>query len=115
MRYYFASIFFMLSALVGPNPMPSIISFINEDMEYLIAFYKHRHQNPEISLMEENTAKELAEEIKKLGFEVTENFGGHGIVGILKNGDGPLILYRTDMDALPMPEKQGFLMPVKKR
>jgi hippurate hydrolase len=68
-------------------------------------FYKHTHQNPEISLQEERTAKSLASELRKVGFEVTEGVGGYGIVGILKNGEGPTILYRTDMDALPMYEK----------
>ncbi|MDH5599338.1 MAG: amidohydrolase, partial [Cyclobacteriaceae bacterium] len=47
----------------------------------------------------------LAEELRKIGFDVTENFGGYGIVGVFKNGNGPTILYRTDMDALPMAEK----------
>ena len=46
--------------------------------------------------------------IRKVGFDVEENFGGYGIVGILKNGEGPTILYRTDMDALPMEEKTGL-------
>ncbi len=61
--------------------------------------------NPEISLQEKETAKALADELKKIGFSVTENFGGYGIVGVFKNGNGPTILYRTDMDALPMYEK----------
>lgn len=78
---------------------------IERDLPYLLEFYKARHQHPEISLQEEETAKALAKELRQLGFEVTENFGGHGIVGILKNGDGPQILYRTDMDALPMAER----------
>lgn len=78
---------------------------IQEDLPYLLGFYKKRHQNPELSLHEKETAADLAAELRKAGFDVTENFGGHGIVGILKNGDGPTILYRTDMDALPMHEK----------
>jgi hippurate hydrolase len=56
-------------------------------------------------LQEEKTSKALASELRKVGFEVTEGVGGYGIVGILKNGEGPTILYRTDMDALPMYEK----------
>ncbi|MEM8890353.1 MAG: amidohydrolase, partial [Bacteroidota bacterium] len=63
------------------------------------------HQNPEISLQEKETSQALANELRQIGFEVTENFGGYGIVAMLKNGEGPQILYRTDMDALPMPEK----------
>lgn len=79
--------------------------FINDDIPYLLSFYKHRHQYPEVSLHEAQTSKALTDELCKIGFEVTERFAGHGIVGILKNGDGPLIMYRTDMDALPMYEK----------
>ncbi len=78
------------------------------DIDYLVNIYKHIHQNPEISLEEEATAQLLAAELRKVGYEVTEQFGGHGIVGILKNGEGPLVLYRTDMDALPMYEKTGL-------
>lgn len=80
-------------------------SFIKEDLDHSVNLYKHLHQNPELSLQEKNTSKKLAEELRSVGFEVTENFGGYGIVGIMKNGDGPQILYRTDMDALPMWEK----------
>lgn len=85
-----------------------IETLVKKDMDYLISFYKERHQNPEISLEEKETSKALADELRTVGFEVTENFGGFGIVGILKNGEGPRILYRTDMDALPMQEKTGL-------
>lgn len=91
-------------AVINPEP-PTLKELINGDIPYLLEFYKTRHQNPEISLEEKETARILAGEMKKLGFEVTENFGGYGIVAILKNGNGPTILYRTDMDALPMFEK----------
>jgi hippurate hydrolase len=91
--------------LTSANKPPTIESIISEDMPYLLDFYKTRHENPEISLEEKETAATLAAELKKIGFEVTENFGGYGIVGIYKNGKGPTILYRTDMDALPMYEK----------
>ncbi|MEP3388146.1 MAG: amidohydrolase [Reichenbachiella sp.] len=81
---------------------------IAKDMKYLVSFYEELHQNPEISLKESKTAARLASELDQLGFEVAEGVGGHGIVGILKNGDGPVILYRTDLDALPMSEKTGL-------
>ena len=58
--------------------------------------------------MEKETSKKLANELEKIGFKVTRNFGGYGVVGIFKNGNGPTILYRTDMDALPMKEKTGL-------
>ena len=91
--------------LISASKPPVIEKIIADDMEYLLDFYKTRHENPEISLQEKETSSTLAKELKKIGFEVTENFGGYGIVGIYKNGQGPTILYRTDMDALPMYEK----------
>ena len=96
----------VLSSFNGTDPYsPPLDQIIREDMDYLVNFYKDRHKNPEISLQEKETAAVLAKELKSIGFDVTENFGGYGIVGILKNGKGPTILYRTDMDALPMYEK----------
>ena len=83
-------------------------NYIEDEIPYLKDLYIDIHQNPEISLMEKETSIKLANELRKVGFEVEENFGGYGIVGILKNGDGPNILYRTDMDALPMEEKTGL-------
>jgi len=94
------------AAIQMPKDPPSeMADLIKEDLPFLVNFYKERHQNPEISLQEKETAAALASALRDAGLEVTENFGGHGIVGIFKNGTGPTILYRTDMDALPMPEK----------
>lgn len=75
---------------------------------YALELCKHLHQNPELSFQEFETAKRMASELEKAGFEVTTNFGGNSVVGILKNGDGPVIMLRTDMDALPVKEKTGF-------
>lgn len=103
----YSLIFLIAIGLVSMSsaPPPTIESIINEDLPYLLDFYKNRHQNPEISLKEKETSATLANELRNIGFEVTDNFGGYGIVGIYKNGKGPTILYRTDMDALPMYEK----------
>ena len=87
------------------DPQPDIDAIISADLDFLAGFYMERHQNPEVSLEEKETSMALAAELRKAGFEVTENFGGYGIVGIFENGDGPTMLYRTDMDALPMYEK----------
>ncbi|MEM9328962.1 MAG: amidohydrolase [Bacteroidota bacterium] len=87
------------------NPPAIDIDYIKSDVDYLVNIYKEFHRRPEISLQENETSAKLADELRKVGFEVTENFGGYGVVGIMKNGDGPQILYRTDMDALPMFEK----------
>ncbi|OAI48372.1 peptidase M20 [Planctomycetaceae bacterium SCGC AG-212-F19] len=80
------------------------------DAEYgtLEAMYKHIHANPELSLQELQTSARLAKELKGLGFEVTEKVGGTGVVGVLKNGKGPTVLVRTDMDALPIVEQTGL-------
>jgi amidohydrolase len=69
--------------------------------------YTYLHSHPELSYQEEHTAATLAKELKNLGFDVTSKVGGHGIVGVLRNGDGPTVMVRTDMDALPVVEKTG--------
>ncbi len=78
------------------------------EYERLDALYKHLHSNPELSLREARTSARLAQELKEIGFEVTENVGGYGVVGVLKNGDGPTVMVRTDMDALPVIERTGL-------
>ena len=98
----------LIIILSGFKERKSIEESIKKDIPYLKSLYLDIHQNPEISLMEKETSKKLANELEKIGFEVTRNFGGYGVVGIFKNGNGPTILYRTDMDALPMKEKTGL-------
>lgn len=86
------------------------------ERDSLEKLYIELHKNPELSYGEERTAARIALELKNAGFEVTAGFGKytdpkrvcHGVVGILKNGDGPTILVRTDLDALPVPEKTGL-------
>ena len=80
---------------------------IDADYAYLEALYLHYHTHPELSFYEIETAKRMAEELRKIGFEVTEKVGGNGVVGILKNGEGPTVLVRADMDALPIVEETG--------
>ena len=78
------------------------------DYPALDALYKHLHTNPELSLMEEKTAARLAAELRAVGFEVTEKFGGHCVVGVFKNGPGPVVYFRTDLDGLPIAEETGL-------
>ena len=80
---------------------------IQEDYPYLESLYLHLHQNPELSFHEEKTSERMAAELRSLGFTVTEKVGGYGVVGVLENGEGPTVLLRTDMDALPVLEKTG--------
>lgn len=76
--------------------------------ENLEALYQHFHANPELSLMEVQTAARMAEEFRALGFGVTEGVGGTGVVGVLENGEGPTLLLRADMDGLPIEENTGL-------
>ena len=70
----------------------------------LIKFYEHLHANPELSFQEFKTASTLSSKLKELGFEVKEKIGRTGVVGVFRNGKGPTVLVRTDMDALPVLE-----------
>jgi amidohydrolase len=72
------------------------------------ALYLDLHQNPELSSHETQTAAKLAARLKSLGYDVTEHVGGTGVVALLKNGAGPVILLRTELDALPVEEKTGL-------
>lgn len=85
--------------------LPIVETDIENDIPYLVEFYKDLHQHPELSHHEVETSAKLTKALKEVGYDVTTGVGGHGIVGILRNGDGPQILYRTDMDALPMLER----------
>lgn len=82
---------------------------IRADYEsYLKSLYIHFHKTPELSTLEFKTAARMAKELRQAGFEVTEGVGGTGVVAMLKNGDGPLVLMRADMDGLPVKEKSGL-------
>ncbi|HTU22734.1 MAG TPA: amidohydrolase [Gemmataceae bacterium] len=87
------------------------------DYERMETLYKHLHSNPELSLHEAATSARLAQELKAIGFDVTQRVGGYGLVGVLKNGDGPTVMVRTDMDALPVIERTGlpYASKVRKR
>ncbi len=79
-----------------------------ERLPELVSLYTHLHTHPELSRQEVETSKRIAEELRKAGALVTANVGRLGVVGLLKNGDGPVVLVRTDMDALPVVEETGL-------
>ena len=81
---------------------------VENQTAYSLELCKYLHQNPELSFQEFETAKRMAKELKELGFEVSEKVGGNNVVGVFKNGHGPSVLLRTDMDALPIEEKTGL-------
>jgi amidohydrolase len=72
------------------------------------ALYLDLHRHPELSLHERQTAAKLADGLRALGFEVTTGIGGNGVVGLLRNGAGPTVMLRTELDALPVEEKTGL-------
>ena len=79
------------------------------------ALYVDLHQNPELSAHETQTATKIAAHLRNLGYAVTEHVGGTGVVAILKNGSGPTVMLRTELDALPVEEKTGLLYASKVR
>jgi amidohydrolase len=81
---------------------------IDRESVELVEFYKDLHRTPELSLQEEKTAGKVADHLEKAGFSVTRRVGGHGIVGIFRNGNGPTVLVRTDLDALPVTEETAL-------
>jgi amidohydrolase len=91
-----------------PRLKAQIESSVEADYPKLDALYKDIHAHPEIAFQEVRTAAKLADEMRALGFEVTEKVGKTGVVAIYKNGDGPTIMVRTELDALPMEEKTGL-------
>jgi amidohydrolase len=86
----------------------AIAKSLESDYPKLDALYKDIHAHPELAFQEVKTAAKLAAEMRAVGFEVTERVGNTGLVAIYKNGDGPTIMVRTELDALPMEEKTGL-------
>ncbi len=86
----------------------SVLRGLRDDLDDLEALYKDIHSHPELSMQEKRTAGLAAERLKTAGFEVTEGVGQTGVVGLLKNGDGPTVMLRADMDALPVKEATGL-------
>lgn len=80
---------------------------VSGELDSLTSLYEHLHRHPELSFHEEKTAARLVSELRKLDFDVTTKVGGHGFVAVLKNGDGPTVMIRTDLDGLPVVEKTG--------
>lgn len=107
---------FLLSFSFNSNAQQtSLDAMIERDIAALLSTYKALHAAPELSHREEKTSAFVAGELRKLGFTVTERIGkfqnaqwsGYGVVGVLKNGPGPTVLVRTELDALPVEEKTG--------
>ena len=92
-----------------------ISAAVRRDMPDLLAIYREFHANPELSMQETRTATRMADEARRLGFQVTTGVGGTGIVAVMRNGDGPTLLLRADMDGLPMEEQTGLAFASRAR
>ena len=105
-KILFASVALMATSV--PAQANELRGAITEDMPGLMELYRDLHENPELSFQEVETAAKLATRAKALGFEVTENVGRTGVVAVMRNGDGPTVMLRADMDGLPLVEKTGL-------
>ncbi|WP_431986135.1 amidohydrolase [Streptomyces griseoflavus] len=81
------------------------LATIRPEVEHL---YRDLHRHPELGLREHRTAKKAADALRDFGYDVTEGVGGTGVIGVLGNGDGPVVMARADMDALPVREETGL-------
>ena len=97
--------FLLAARLDAADPALAPLDSLYPELEKI---YVDLHQTPELSRHEEKTAAKLAALLRPLGFEVTEKVGGTGVVGVMKNGKGPTVLIREDMDALPVEERTGL-------
>ncbi|MEJ7712390.1 MAG: M20/M25/M40 family metallo-hydrolase [Pyrinomonadaceae bacterium] len=113
----------LLTNLSATAQQKTLDSMIDRDLASLVATYKMLHAAPELSHYEEKTSAFVAKELRTLGYTVTERIGkykrpewiGYGVVGVLKNGAGPTVLVRADLDALPVEEKTGLSYASKVR
>ncbi len=97
------------STAVLAEPPVELRKAIEQDYdEHLGPLFRHFHANPELSFVEFETAARIASELRDLGFDVTEGVGKTGVVALLKNGAGPLVMMRADMDGLPVRELTGL-------
>jgi hippurate hydrolase len=100
---------------ISPASAAALSDAIRGDMPQLMELYKDLHAHPELSMQEVRTPAKLAAEMKKLGFQVTEKVGKTGVVAVMKNGAGPVLMLRADMDALPVVEQTGLPFASKVR
>ncbi|WP_406151254.1 M20 family metallopeptidase [Streptomyces sp. NBC_01012] len=90
------------------EPARTVLAGLTDVRPDLEEFYKDLHRNPELGLREHRTAKKAADALRACGYDVTEGIGGTGVIGVLTNGDGPVVMARADMDALPVKEDTGL-------
>ncbi|MBI3882531.1 MAG: amidohydrolase [Verrucomicrobia bacterium] len=108
-------LFCLGSASLAADAHAETSALVKKESASLLDLYRHLHANPELSFQEVKTSARLAEELGKAGFKVTTRVGGHGVVAVLKNGDGPTLLLRSDLDGLPVKEITGLPFASKAR
>lgn len=108
MKMKFGAIAAVAILFASPVQADELSDAVKADLPSLMEIYKDLHSNPELSFQEVRTAKKLADEARRLGFEVTEQVGRTGVVAVMKNGEGPTVMIRADMDALPVIEQTGL-------
>ena len=101
--------------LATPVSAATVREGVAADMPQLMSLYRELHASPELSMAEVKTAARLAPELRKLGFKVTEKVGKTGVVAVMENGAGPVLLVRADMDGLPVVEQTGLPFSSKVR
>ncbi|HWH18294.1 MAG TPA: amidohydrolase [Allosphingosinicella sp.] len=104
-----------MSAPLSPAAADPLREAVAKEMPSLLALYRDLHAHPELSMQETRTSAKLAAEAKKLGFDVTTGVGKTGVVAVMKNGPGPVVMLRADMDALPVEEQTGLPFASKVR
>src|ERR1041384_3936360 len=92
---------------IGTHSADPVVKNLDSLLPALEALYKDVHAHPELSMQETRTAGLAADRLRAAGYEVTTGVGGTGVVGLLHNGDGPTVMLRADMDALPIQEATG--------
>ena len=107
-KFTSASIVALAVAVASPAQADDLRADLQADMPELMELYRDLHANPELSFEEHQTAAKLATRMKALGFEVTEDVGRTGVVSVMRNGEGPTVMLRADMDGLPVVEQTGL-------
>ena len=93
---------------VKSSPSEAVLANLDGLLAELETIYKDIHSHPELSMQEERTAGVAADQLRAAGYEVTTGVGKTGVVGLLRNGEGPTVMLRADMDALPVQEATGL-------
>ena len=105
----------LAATVIAPANAATLNEAIRADMPQLMTLYRDLHSNPELSMQEVRSPAKLSAELRKLGFSVTEKVGKTGVVAVMKNGPGPTLMIRADMDGLPVVEQTGLPFASKVR